>query len=280
MKQGRKMKRFARQFIALVLILPLVILVGISSSQAGVREENTDRPGSDLYPGTTISSVDACEQKCMQDPKCKAWTYVKPGVQGPEAKCWLKSSVPPAKTSECCVSGYKGELATMQIAEISPHMITVIQEIMRNEQAASGATQPNSQSGDLAIIDWCFYANPIQSEISLFPLVKNVGNSTWASAKSGSWIVGATYYYGVFSLSTEQKHTLPSYAGWWLKPGEISSMWSGLKIEYGEGINYTSFTFRLDHEQGTPIPWSPAITPKPLILLVGPPGLEPGTKGL
>jgi hypothetical protein len=30
---------------------------------------------------------------------------VQPGVQGPNARCWLKNSVPPPVASNCCVSG-------------------------------------------------------------------------------------------------------------------------------------------------------------------------------
>jgi hypothetical protein len=32
----------------------------------------------------------------MNEAKCKAWTYVKPGVQADNAKCWLKD-----KDSRC-----------------------------------------------------------------------------------------------------------------------------------------------------------------------------------
>jgi hypothetical protein len=32
---------------------------------------------------------------------------VNPGVQGPAARCWLKSSVPPATPNSCCTSGVK-----------------------------------------------------------------------------------------------------------------------------------------------------------------------------
>ena len=36
-----------------------------------------------------------CEGACAKDPKCRAFTYVHPGVQGPKARCWLKHGVPP-----------------------------------------------------------------------------------------------------------------------------------------------------------------------------------------
>ena len=34
--------------------------------------------------------IEDCETACEDDTKCAAWTYVKPGVQGPHARCYLK----------------------------------------------------------------------------------------------------------------------------------------------------------------------------------------------
>jgi hypothetical protein len=55
-----------------------------------------DRPGSDLFEGATAGdgSVGACKAACNLSSNCKAWTWVPPGIQGPQSKCWLKSSVP------------------------------------------------------------------------------------------------------------------------------------------------------------------------------------------
>ena len=71
-------------------------------------ENNVDRHGQDYRnfdlprPGPEL-----CRDACANDPICKAYTYVKPSVQGPSARCWLKSSVPPGTPSSCCVSGAK-----------------------------------------------------------------------------------------------------------------------------------------------------------------------------
>jgi len=46
-----------------------------------------------------------CQNACRADSKCAAWTYVKPGVQGEKARCWLKSDVPPRSKNDCCTSG-------------------------------------------------------------------------------------------------------------------------------------------------------------------------------
>jgi hypothetical protein len=77
-------------------------------------EPNTNRFGND-YRDITMDIPDPalCRTECEKDPKCRAFTYVKPGVQGPKARCWLKDRVPVPTANSCCVSGVK----TDQIAE-------------------------------------------------------------------------------------------------------------------------------------------------------------------
>jgi hypothetical protein len=67
---------------------------------------DVDRPGGD-YRNFDLSapSHDACLAACIGDTKCKAYTYVKPGMQGASAHCWLKDSRPYASANGCCVSG-------------------------------------------------------------------------------------------------------------------------------------------------------------------------------
>ena len=74
----------------------------------GNLEYDTNRAGSD-YKGFELSQADPaiCRNECANDSTCKAFTYVKPGVQGAKARCWLKSDVPQASANSCCVSGIK-----------------------------------------------------------------------------------------------------------------------------------------------------------------------------
>ncbi len=77
------------------------------TASAQAKEFDIDRPGMD-YESFDLSSPDPnlCERACKEDPqKCKAWTYVKPGVQGPKARCWLKSGIPQAVKNTSCISG-------------------------------------------------------------------------------------------------------------------------------------------------------------------------------
>ena len=48
-----------------------------------------------------------CPKACSSDDKCKSWTWVKPGIKGPEGFCFLKNGVPEKSQNECCISGIK-----------------------------------------------------------------------------------------------------------------------------------------------------------------------------
>lgn len=71
-------------------------------------ELDTDRPGHNLRV-LDLEKADPslCAKECGADAKCLAYTYVGPGWQGPKARCWLKSAIPPAKPNPCCISGVK-----------------------------------------------------------------------------------------------------------------------------------------------------------------------------
>jgi hypothetical protein len=69
--------------------------------QAGV-----DLPGSDFKSFFLDQPLPAlCRNACQNNQRCKAWTFVKPGIQGNKAKCWLKHNVPKPVKDGCCVSG-------------------------------------------------------------------------------------------------------------------------------------------------------------------------------
>lgn len=70
-------------------------------------EQGTDRPGNNLRSGIPLDTANPrlCYEMCDKDPKCMSFTFVQPGVQGPQARCWLKSDVPKAVQNEYCISG-------------------------------------------------------------------------------------------------------------------------------------------------------------------------------
>lgn len=69
-------------------------------------EGNTNFYGRD-YTHLNGLTMDECREACRKDNRCKAYTWVKPGVQGPASFCWLKHSVPPKSRDTNCVSGLK-----------------------------------------------------------------------------------------------------------------------------------------------------------------------------
>ncbi|SDD82661.1 PAN domain-containing protein [Aquimonas voraii] len=77
---------------------------------SGVRDAGwvwgVDRPGSD-YRDFDLDQEDPalCQQACLEDAACQAFTYVRPGLQGDAPRCWLKEAVPAPMTSDCCASG-------------------------------------------------------------------------------------------------------------------------------------------------------------------------------
>jgi hypothetical protein len=48
-----------------------------------------------------------CEAACAEDNICSSWTYVRPGVQGPQGRCWLKNVVARPVYNPDTVSGVK-----------------------------------------------------------------------------------------------------------------------------------------------------------------------------
>lgn len=89
----------------LVLAFSTALAVN-ANSQSGIStfEHGVDRPGGD-FSNLQSEGANQCSTDCEEDAECRAWTYVRPGVQGPKAHCYLKRSVPDKKTNGCCISG-------------------------------------------------------------------------------------------------------------------------------------------------------------------------------
>jgi len=99
--------------ILFLLVLTLTFNAEPAYGQAGFRmspiEFSIDRRGSD-YNVFYLQAPDPalCQDACVRDPRCMAWTYVQPNTgQGPLPRCWLKQTIPPPSPNPNCVSGYK-----------------------------------------------------------------------------------------------------------------------------------------------------------------------------
>jgi hypothetical protein len=109
--------RLLREAVPRIVAIPFVIALVSFWSTSNVlgqewdpgevtMESQTDRGGSDLDMSEGGQASD-CQKKCAMDERCQAYTWVQPGYQGAQARCYLKHSVP--NTSPCpqCVSGVK-----------------------------------------------------------------------------------------------------------------------------------------------------------------------------
>lgn len=106
--------RFHRIIHWLVFSIPLAAAAAISvlllsASPSVACGPNCDMPGDRGGVAHYINSAVACESTCDGTPGCVGWTWVKPGVQGPQAVCWIKKQIVHTMRSNCCISGYRGD---------------------------------------------------------------------------------------------------------------------------------------------------------------------------
>lgn len=73
--------------------------------RVGAFEFGVDRPGGDIWSGNMVGNQEECHRWCTRDLRCRSFTWVRPGIQGPSARCWIKNTVPAPVANGCCVSG-------------------------------------------------------------------------------------------------------------------------------------------------------------------------------
>jgi hypothetical protein len=80
---------------------------GVIEPRGGPVEYSTDRVGGDYrnFELPPSANGEACKAACEADPKCRAWTYQRPGYFGPQARCYLKSQVKPPRRRPFAISG-------------------------------------------------------------------------------------------------------------------------------------------------------------------------------
>ena len=77
--------------LSMSLAIPVIGHDRGGSAQPGPIQTDTNRPGHDFRNFSPERPDPAlCQQACLEDPRCRAFTYVKPGIQGRQARCWLK----------------------------------------------------------------------------------------------------------------------------------------------------------------------------------------------
>ena len=160
------MRRLSQYFLNLVFLS--VLLLGFSGMlspvTAGIDPEmeiGVNRPGGDFQSFAVPDSDPAvCQAACQADGNCTAWTFVKPGVQGDQAQCWLKNQTSQAAAADCCISGVVRQAGGTQGGT--------------NEQAFA-VPQANG-----AYVDWCetFGANCGQAGADQFCRTQGYSGAT------------------------------------------------------------------------------------------------------
>lgn len=69
-------------------------------------ETNWNRAGGDIY-AVEMDTPGGCQGACVGDARCRSFTWVRPGLQGPRGRCWIKGGVPGRSYNTCCTSGVK-----------------------------------------------------------------------------------------------------------------------------------------------------------------------------
>ncbi len=102
------------RFVLFPLLSVFLILSPVANGAESVMspmEWDTDHKEADIKDADfnlPTSDPTLCEDACAQNPKCMAWTYIRPNtVQGPHARCWLKHSIPSKQSNPNTVTGYK-----------------------------------------------------------------------------------------------------------------------------------------------------------------------------
>lgn len=94
--------------LARVLLLACIALVPGTVLAESTFEPNVDYPKFDYRSFEfTRPRPRLCQAACINDPRCRVWTFVRPGVLGQLASCWLKEDITIPRSNQCCVSGVK-----------------------------------------------------------------------------------------------------------------------------------------------------------------------------
>lgn len=77
---------------------------GSSSRWTRTRTDSEPTTGSSIPPRP---DPEECRSACWRDPRCVAYSFVKPGGALPRGRCFLKSAAPAPQPNPCCFSWVK-----------------------------------------------------------------------------------------------------------------------------------------------------------------------------
>jgi len=80
---------------------------GVIEPRRGSLEYSIERVGGDYRTFETAPETAgaACKTACESDSRCRAFTYMRPGYGGANARCYLKNTITRPRHRPCCISG-------------------------------------------------------------------------------------------------------------------------------------------------------------------------------
>lgn len=152
----------------IAILSRIIVMFGLlcaAAFSAQAQEWNTDRPGNDIRDfDLRAPDHNLCRQACDGNASCKAWTYVKPGVQGPQARCYLKSPAPARIANDCCVSGERAADTSDREDICRDYSVRAVQQNDENLRLRCNFTGSSWQSNRNAHFDWCMGASRADRE--------------------------------------------------------------------------------------------------------------------
>jgi hypothetical protein len=124
---------------------PPPIPAGVTGAVAGVElEGGTYRYFSDATP-------EACQSACRSETQCQAWDYVRAGVYGSDARCFLKNRTSTQVQSPCCIAGYERQAPDAKPPASAPAVAanTPPAAAENRTAGAKGGLPPGTRLGEL-----------------------------------------------------------------------------------------------------------------------------------
>src|SRR3990172_7199914 len=163
------MKSLRRLSMVNVLFVAIFLIPALFTQRATAAwETQTDRPGMD-YKNFWINkdieafvAVKQCEDACKNDSQCKAFTYVSSGIQGPNARCYLKNGVPLPAINTCCTSGVVRPVTKADYC--NNYALTAVQSSKSNTNWKCGNTGNRWSDNHKLHYEWCMKVSEADSK--------------------------------------------------------------------------------------------------------------------
>ena len=134
--------------------ISVILLVLAMSSGSAFAVDGANLPGHD-YANFNAPSAFVCRTTCGGESRCQAYTWVKPGIQGPSGHCWLKHTQPEYR--EGCMLQLRSAQFHLQTISRAEDKINRPGSDFKNFQTNSWNTcaRPPVPRGRLRVLDLC-----------------------------------------------------------------------------------------------------------------------------